>query len=279
MDRTANIGDIAIIGNGGFPRKKAIYGFICKCRLVIFCDGAFWRFTAAKDTYGLKDRILSLPCIVTGDMDSIKPEMKGFLSAKGVLKPNPDQETNDQTKAFETAMDWISEDIRRRPHTAAASAPDNAQDIPDNSADVPNNALDVPDNAPASYRYRINFIGATGLREDHTIGNMGLLMEYAGHKAVKDGQVALRMISDYCIAFPMTGSGSFECGTGRAISIFSPDSSLRLVSDGLQWQTENVRFTNWWQATLNRSSKKQVALEFSHPSKVLVTLDFRPSDL
>lgn len=258
MDRTANIGDIAIIGNGGFPRKKAIYGFICKCRLVIFCDGAFSRFTAAKDTYGLKDRILSLPCIVTGDMDSIKPEMKGFLSAKGILKPNPDQETNDQTKAFETAMDWISEDIRRRPHTAAAS---------------------VPDNATASYRYRINFIGATGLREDHTIGNMGLLMEYAGHKAVKDGQVVLRMISDYCIAFPMTGSGSFECGTGRAVSVFSPDPSLRLVSDGLQWQTENVRFTNWWQATLNRSSKERVALEFSHPSKVLVTLDFRPSDL
>lgn len=272
MDRTADIGDIAIIGNGGFPRKKAIYGFICKCRLVIFCDGAFSRFTASKDPYGLKGRILSLPCIVTGDMDSIKPEMKGFLSAKGVLKPNPDQETNDQTKAFETAMDWISEDIRRRPHTAAASSPDNAQDIP-------NNAPDVSDNAPASYRYRINFIGATGLREDHTIGNMGLLMEYAGHKAVKDGQVVLRMISDYCIAFPMTGSGSFECGTGRAVSVFSPDPSLRLVSDGLQWQTENVRFTNWWQATLNRSSKERVALEFSHPSKVLVTLDFRPSDL
>ena len=258
MDRTADIDDIVIIGNGGFPRKKAIYGFICKCRLVIFCDGAFSRFTAAKDPYGLKERILSLPCIVTGDMDSIKPEMKGFLSAKGVLKPNPDQETNDQTKAFETAMDWISKDIRRRQHTAAASA---------------------PDNAPDSYRYKINFIGITGLREDHTIGNMGLLMEYAGHKAVKDGQVALRMISDYCIAFPMTGSGSFECGTGRAVSIFSLDPSLRLVSDGLQWQTENVRFTNWWQATLNRSSKERVALEFSHPSKVLVTLDFRPSDL
>ncbi len=64
-----------------------------------------------------------------------------------------------------------------------------------------------------------------------------------------------------------------ECGEGRKVSIFSPDNSLRITSEGLKFQTCNVVFDNWWQATLNMAVKDRVRLELSHPSIALVMLN------
>ena len=114
----------------------------------------------------------------------------------------------------------------------------------------------------------IHFIAATGKREDHTIGNLGLLMEYA-----KSGHPALDMVSDYSTAFAVTDSCELFLGKGRRISIFSPDNSLKLTSKGLQWQTSGVVFDNWWPATLNRTMEDVVQLTFSHKSLVLIITD------
>lgn len=119
----------------------------------------------------------------------------------------------------------------------------------------------------------IFFLAATGKREDHTIGNMSLLMEYAGYPEVTDRGIRLQMISDFSTILPVTDSISMECGQGRAISIFSPDSSLRICSEGLRWPTDNVVFDNWWKATLNRASEDTVKLTFSHPSIALIVMD------
>ena len=119
----------------------------------------------------------------------------------------------------------------------------------------------------------IFFLAATGKREDHTIGNMSLLMEYAGYPEVTDRGIRLQMISDFSTILPVTDSISMECGQGRAISIFSPDSSLRICSEGLRWPTDNVVFDNWWKATLNRATEDTVKLTFSHPSIALIVMD------
>ena len=119
----------------------------------------------------------------------------------------------------------------------------------------------------------IFFLAATGKREDHTIGNMSLLMEYAGYPEVTDRGIRLQMISDFSTILPVTDSISMECGQGRAISIFSPDSSLRICSEGLRWPTDNVVFDNWWKASLNRASEDTVKLTFSHPSIALIVMD------
>ena len=115
----------------------------------------------------------------------------------------------------------------------------------------------------------IHFIAATGKREDHTIGNLGLLMEYARMGV----QPSIDMVSDYSTAFAVTDSCELFLGKGRRMSIFSPDNSLKLKSDGLVWPTDGVVFDNWWQATLNRTGKDAVKLEFSHKSLVLIIID------
>ena len=115
----------------------------------------------------------------------------------------------------------------------------------------------------------IHILAATGKREDHTVGNLGLLMEYAREGSLPQ----LDMISDYTTAFVVTDSCDLILGRGRKISLFSPDNSLKLQSKGLVWPTDNVIFDNWWQATLNRTDDDTIHLDFSHKSLVLIIVD------
>ena len=117
----------------------------------------------------------------------------------------------------------------------------------------------------------IHILGATGKREDHTIGNMGLLMEYTRMFDL-DG-IRVEMVSDYSTAFALTDSCELHVGKGRRVSLFSPDNSLTIRSEGLEWPTDAVVFDNWWPATLNRATEDIVRLTFSHPSRALVVLD------
>jgi len=117
----------------------------------------------------------------------------------------------------------------------------------------------------------IVFLGATGLREDHTIGNLGLLMDYP--RQFDLGERRLSMVSDFGTAFPVTDSCDLHLGEGRRISLFSADNTLRITSEGLQWPTDGVVFDAWWKATLNRTTAPIVSLHFSHPSLALVMVD------
>lgn len=117
----------------------------------------------------------------------------------------------------------------------------------------------------------IHILGSTGLRADHTIGNLSLLMEYPRMFGAAD--IAIDAVSDYGTAFALTDSAELHVGAGRRFSLFSPDNGLRIRSEGLQWPTDDVVFDNWWKATLNRTTADIVRLTFSHPSRALVILD------
>ncbi|MBQ9185802.1 MAG: thiamine diphosphokinase [Bacteroidales bacterium] len=118
----------------------------------------------------------------------------------------------------------------------------------------------------------IHILGATGKRTDHTIGNVSLLMEY-GRLFPEVKEKVLDMVSDNETMFPIWDTATISVGTGRKVSIFTPDNSLRIKSSGLEYSTENVTFDNWWKATLNRAVEDEITLELSHPSMVLLCLD------
>ena len=117
----------------------------------------------------------------------------------------------------------------------------------------------------------IHILGASGRREDHTVGNLGLLMEYTRMFDLKG--IRVEMVSDWSTAFAITDSCELHVGTGRRVSLFSPDNTLKIKSEGLRWPTDAVVFDNWWPATLNRAVTDVVKLTFSHPSRALVILD------
>lgn len=124
----------------------------------------------------------------------------------------------------------------------------------------------------------IHILGATGKREDHTIGNLSLLMEYARELGGQGGaaggrEVFVDIVSDWSSAFAITDTSDLNIGEGRSISIICPDNSLKIKSKGLVWPTDNVVFDNLWKATLNRAETDCIRLEFSHPSIALIILN------
>ena len=120
---------------------------------------------------------------------------------------------------------------------------------------------------------QIYILGAIGEREDHTIGNISLLMEYARTYDLEGMGINVEMVSDHATIFAVTDTFEMDCGEGRRVSIFSPDNSLRIKSEGLMYKTDDVIFDNWWKATLNKATADKIRLEFNHPSVALVIMN------
>jgi thiamine pyrophosphokinase len=93
-------------------------------------------------------------------------------------------------------------------------------------------------------------VGATGKREDHTLGNISLLMEYAQ-------KVRVQLVTNYGVFTPACGYATFDSLPGGQVSIFN-FGSTQMHGDGLEYPLR--RFTNWWQGTLNRSLRDKFTI-------------------
>lgn len=92
-------------------------------------------------------------------------------------------------------------------------------------------------------RRNITIMGATGKREDHTIGNISLLADYMEQAEVK-------MVTDYGVFIPVKEDSVFCSYPGQQVSIFNMGST-ELSAEGLAYPLS--AFTNWWQGTLNKA--------------------------
>ncbi len=116
----------------------------------------------------------------------------------------------------------------------------------------------------------IHILGATGGREDHTMGNISLLADYAARLATELPGCGIDIISDYGRFEAVTDSRMFHCEEGQEISIFAFDRTLRIVASGLMYPTDAVVFDTLWKATLNKAVGDCFQLTFSHPSPAIV---------
>ena len=92
---------------------------------------------------------------------------------------------------------------------------------------------------------RIAYVGATGQREDHTIGNISLIVRYFLEMGVEP-----LLVTDYGWFVVAKGDSEFESFPGQQVSIFNVDCE-RLISEGLKWQSYPYR--QFWQGTLNEA--------------------------
>ncbi len=99
----------------------------------------------------------------------------------------------------------------------------------------------------------ITIVGGTGLREDHTIGNISLLAEYVLKTKV-------RMITNWGIFTPIKSKTFFKSTIGEKVSIISIDQEP-ITTDGLKYPIKNRVLTNWWQGTLNESENDEFTIE------------------
>jgi thiamine pyrophosphokinase len=101
----------------------------------------------------------------------------------------------------------------------------------------------------------VAILGATGIREDHTLGNISLLADY----------------NNDIDAIMLTDTGSFrvyDCSItiashpGQQVSLFSIDPSLKVTSTGLKYPLGNLILHSWWRGTLNEANSDNVILVF-----------------
>jgi thiamine pyrophosphokinase len=133
-------------------------------------------------------------------------------------------------------------------------------------------------------------VGATGKREDHTLGNISLLADYGK-------LVEVKMLTDTGTIFPVFGDSDsegshrqpatskrqpatsrhslrnwiIETYPGQRISVISIDSNTRLTASGLRYPVEDLLLESWWTATLNTATGDRVILTFT-PARLIVFL-------
>lgn len=101
----------------------------------------------------------------------------------------------------------------------------------------------------------IAILGATGGREDHALGNLSLLVDFARESLVA-------AFTDEGVFTPVLGSTHFSSFPGQPVSVFSFDPSARVYSEGLKYALESVSFTRWWKGTLNEAEGEGFNLVF-----------------
>jgi thiamine pyrophosphokinase len=99
-------------------------------------------------------------------------------------------------------------------------------------------------------------LGATGKREDHSIGNISLLADYVRvtHAII---------VTDTGIFSSYLESCSVSSFRGQQVSIFSINPDTWITSSGLRYKLDGLKLQNWWRGTLNEATGDSFDLKFS----------------
>ncbi|MDR2683341.1 MAG: thiamine diphosphokinase [Dysgonamonadaceae bacterium] len=199
-----------ILADGSFPEHEIPRSFLQNAQRIICCDGATEKLLA----FG------RMPDFIVGDLDSISEALKQRF--RTILFPNPDQETNDLTKAVRFCIQHGWEEI--------------------------------------------TILGATGKREDHTLGNLALLSDYA--KTVR-----VQLLTDYGVFVPQFQPAVYESYPGQQVSIFSLTPTTLFTTQNLVYPLKNQALTSWWQGTLNEARGEWFGIEIDR-GEVLVFREY-----
>ena len=199
-----------ILANGQYPSHTVPVRYLEEADLIVCCDGAAEKLVS----HGME------PGIITGDLDSVSPELK--RKYKSILVQDDDQETNDLTKAVK----WcVSQGIKE-----------------------------------------IAILGATGIREDHTLGNISLLADY-------NRDLNAIMLTDTGSFRVFDRTVTIDSFPGQQVSIFSLDPSLAVTSSGLRYPLHDLKLASWWRGTLNESMGESFTLIFERGT-IIVFMEY-----
>jgi thiamine pyrophosphokinase len=111
---------------------------------------------------------------------------------------------------------------------------------------------------------KLLILGATGLREDHTIANISLL-----HKYLEQLEQVV-MISDYGTITPINSSSTFTSFYKQQVSIISLTPRCRLSTEGLKYPLVKMSLPSLWNGSLNESTGKEFRITLHQMGNILV---------
>lgn len=135
----------------------------------------------------------------------------------------------------------------------------------------------------------ITILGATGRREDHTLGNISLLIDYCvqqidesvrkripalngyfgggpGSADASGKRIEVRMVTDYGIFEPIFGDTFFKSRKGEQISIFTLSPQTLITTVNLAYPLVEASLTGWWQGTVNESLGAEFGVRTTGPT-------------
>jgi thiamine pyrophosphokinase len=196
-----------ILANGRFPSHPIPLEVLNNASRIICCDGSVENI----EMIGLE------PSAIVGDLDSVPENLKQKYANRVFF--NPDQDTNDLTKAIL----WCNERGFKS----------------------------------------ITILAGTGKRDDHTIGNIGLLTRYC-----KLG-LDVKMVTDFGTFVPLLTSARLESYTGQQVSIFSFNNATRITTRNLKYPIADSPLPEPWMGTLNESLGEWFEIEFDAGSLIV----------
>lgn len=204
-----------ILASGAFPADEIPLHFLQTASLIVCCDDA------AKNLleFGME------PGFIVGDLDSVSGEICRRFAH--VLYHDPDQETNDLTKAVRFCRERGVEGV--------------------------------------------TILGATGKREDHTLGNLSLLADYSEY-------IEVQLLTDYGVFNPILKNSRFESFPGQNVSVFSLTPDAPLTFHGLKYPVNRRCFSSWWEGTLNRSLAEEFEIDIEE-GRGLVFREYGPDEI
>ena len=100
---------------------------------------------------------------------------------------------------------------------------------------------------------RIAYLGATGRREDHTIGNIFLLPRY-----VRQFGISPEIYTDYGWFTVVSGTTELPTFPGQQVSLFNV-TARKVEGEGFVWQP--YTYDELWQGTLNEAAGSSIVLK------------------
>jgi thiamine pyrophosphokinase len=112
----------------------------------------------------------------------------------------------------------------------------------------------------------ITILGATGKREDHTLGNISLLANYAD-------TVRVQMLSNYGVLNAISETTTFESYAGQQVSIFRGSERVSITLQNLQYPLYRSTLAQLWMGTLNEALATTFTIDV-HEGKVVVFREY-----
>lgn len=114
-----------------------------------------------------------------------------------------------------------------------------------------------------------SILGATGKREDHTLGNISYLVTFAEEYPGAD----IEMLTDYGRFVSISGERSFPSFPCQQVSIFTMTPNVAFSATGLRWPLDGFHARRWWQATLNEAYGSEFTISSAAPLIVFQTYE------
>ena len=108
----------------------------------------------------------------------------------------------------------------------------------------------------------LTIIGATGKREDHTLGNIFSIIKYSG-------MINIKILTDTGYFTCVDKSRKIKTKVGQNISLFSPDNTIKVSSKGLKYNLNSECISTLFYGTLNESISKNLEIQISHGKLII----------